>query len=391
LFNPEKSTCAYREAFGNKERSAVKEVLNYYKRRKEDPPYYGEFQKRYEALFTEKMDGQGNSRAVSTGSVACYIALRAANLRPGSEVILSPVTDSSPLFAIIECGLKPVIADCKRNSYNICPESISRLINDETSAIFLIHAGGDPADIALIEKIGDENGIEIIEDISQSPFAKAYGKENILKNVGTFGMISACSTMYRKTLQTSSSGGIIYAKNIEDYRRVLEISDRGKQTWREDYDMRDPGSASLVSLNYNTDEISCAVGHASLSRIEKVIENRQWVKKEIYDIFSENSMFILPEYKENTSPFLQPVFVKDEYLEIKSKITKQLSHNGVKLSPEYKCFVCNWDITKRLTDKIEKSNAVINYKKAFNIFLNEKCNAQNMSILKEAVKKLDNI
>ena len=86
------------------------------------------------------------------------------------------------------------------------------------------------------------------------------------------------------------------------------MSCRGKQTWKEDYDMRDPGSAKLVSLNYNTDEISCALGSVSLNKVDEVIRKRRWVQKRIYDVVKESRILMLPSYNEMNSPFLQPVY-----------------------------------------------------------------------------------
>ena len=96
------------------------------------------FKKEYETNYVKKTDPLevGYSRAVCTGSIACYLALKSLNLDEGSEVILSPVTDSSPLFAISECRLVPVIADCKPFSYNICTESVERLITKKIQSVY---------------------------------------------------------------------------------------------------------------------------------------------------------------------------------------------------------------------------------------------------------------
>ena len=238
-------------------------------------------------------------------------------------------------------------------------------------------------------KIARKYNLKVIEDISQSPFAEVESREGERKYVGTFGDISACSTMYRKTHNTSSSGGIIYTQNEYLHRRVLELSDRGKQTWKEDYDMRDPGSAKLVSLNYNTDEISCALGSVSLNKVDDVIRKRRWVQKRIYDVLKESRVLMLPSYNEMNSPFLQPVFVKGDFAEKKERITEILANEGVNLAPYYKCFVYNWEITKQLATKIEKKNASKNFKMAFNMYINERCRERNIKVLKEAIKILE--
>ena len=104
LINP------FRKAFGNDEEQAVYDVIQYYRDRIEDPPYDGFFQKKFEEEFSRRL-GSGFSKAVSSGTNACFIALRCLDLKKNSEVSLSPVTDSGSLFAIIECGLKPVVVD----------------------------------------------------------------------------------------------------------------------------------------------------------------------------------------------------------------------------------------------------------------------------------------
>ena len=123
----------FRKAFGKKEIKAIKDLIKYYNKISEDPPYYGHFQKLYEKNYVEKTsNNEGYARAVSTGTIACYLAVKACQLPINSEVIMSPVTDSSSLFAIVESDLTPVIADCKPNSYNISLESIKRLYNNKT-------------------------------------------------------------------------------------------------------------------------------------------------------------------------------------------------------------------------------------------------------------------
>ena len=98
-----------RKAFGPDEISAVHNVIEYYSEVGEDPPYDGVFQKKLEGNFSEKMKG-GYSLAVAT-ELGCFVALRALKLPRGTEVIVSPVSDSGSLFSIVECGLVPVIVD----------------------------------------------------------------------------------------------------------------------------------------------------------------------------------------------------------------------------------------------------------------------------------------
>ena len=92
-----------RMAFGEMEKRAVLDVMDFYQRRGEDPPYQGVFEQRLCDSFSKFMGG-GYADAVSSGTAACFVALAALDLPKGSEVLISPVTDSGPLNSIILLG-----------------------------------------------------------------------------------------------------------------------------------------------------------------------------------------------------------------------------------------------------------------------------------------------
>jgi len=74
----------------------------------------------------------------------------------------------------------------------------------------------------------------------------------------------AFSSMYSKAHMTGPSGGVVYCRDLELFRKALAHSDRGKPRWREDFSDRDPSTYLFPALNHHTDEISCAIGVASL-------------------------------------------------------------------------------------------------------------------------------
>ena len=122
----------FREAFGDDEERAVIEAIRYYRANNIDPPYNGRFQKELCDSFCNYMGG-GYTEAVSSGTSACFIALASLKLPSGSEVLISPVTDSGPLHAIEMLGLKPILMDSKKRSYNIDCRSVEAKINSNTS------------------------------------------------------------------------------------------------------------------------------------------------------------------------------------------------------------------------------------------------------------------
>ena len=220
--------------------------------------------------------GGGYADAVSSGTAACYIAIAALNLPKGSDVLISPVTDSGPLNSIIMLGLTPILMDSAPNSYNIGVQQFLERITPNTSAVFVVHSAGEPVAIDEITKEAHQKGIKVVEDCSQAPGAICCGKNTTCdrscttwktRRVGTFGDVAAFSTMYRKTLTAGASGGIVYSKNFDIYRQALAHADREKQSWRKDLNQNDPSHGLFPALNFNTDELSCAIGIASLKKV----------------------------------------------------------------------------------------------------------------------------
>ena len=76
-------------------------------------------------------------------------------------------------------------------------------------------------------------------------------------------------------------------------------------------------------------------------------------------------------------------------MEQKNWITNYLANEGINLAPYYKCYVYNWEITRTLTNTIDKKNADLNFKSGFNLYLNERCNERNIMLLDDAIKKME--
>jgi perosamine synthetase len=370
-----------RNAFGALEKKAVLDVFKYYESQKSDPPYGGVFQTKFEESFAEKMGG-GYALAVSTGSIACYLALKSLNLPKGSEVVVSPVSDTGSLFAIIEAGLVPVIADCADEySYNTSVQKIIEAVSERTTAVFLVHAAGIPIqkeDILAIRRI---NGLKIIEDCSQSPFAvfcdNCTCNDSICvkqEYVGSIGDVAAFSTMYRKTLQTGGSGGVVYTRNREVYKRLVEESDRGRQKWNVDFSPRAIGDVKISALNYNTNEISSAIGLASLARIDDAINQRRDFARKLTTNLQSNKIIKRTHNIGNSSPFFLPVLLESNLIRQKKEFCEYLKKNGIDLLDTYHCFMYCWEFVKNHPEKIRvvgADNAAKSKENIFNLFFNE--------------------
>jgi len=205
-----------RNLFDNGAMDALREVFEFYG--DSDFGYQGEFEKRYTEAFVRYQGGDGYADAVCSGTAALYIAVASLQLQEGSHVLVSPITDPGTISAIILNKLTPVIMDSMPNSYNVGVEQFLDRLTDKTKVVIVVHAGGKAAQIKEIADEAKQRGIFVIEDCSQ-----AHGAEYSGQKVGTFGDISAFSTMYRKNHATGGCGGVVYTKNERLYRLARSL------------------------------------------------------------------------------------------------------------------------------------------------------------------------
>lgn len=376
-----------RFAFGDTEVALLQEAIAHYRSLNEDPPYQGLYEKRFCQAFIDFMGEDGFADAVATGTAACFLALAALDLPKGSEVIISPVTDSGPLNAILHLGLLPVVADARPDSYNMGVEQFKERITPKTSALFAVHAAGEPLEIDLLVDEAHKRGIKVVEDCSQAPGAMCRGRR-----VGTFGDIAAFSTMYRKTLNSGGSGGIVYSRNLDLHRQALAHADRGKPVWRTDIDLRNPGFALFPALNYNTDELSCAIGIASLARLQDAIDRRNSFLTLLVDKLRERSQACRPyDFHPGFSPFYFPILVDADKLTCsKEAFAKAVQAEGIDLSPHYGCVVSDWDYARpHIKQPCETPNAISTRDNSFNLFLNERYGSQEAEDVIGAIEKVE--
>jgi dTDP-4-amino-4,6-dideoxygalactose transaminase len=375
-----------RLALGEREREMVMAVLDYYRERNLDPGYEGHFEKQYVRAFTEMMGG-GYADAVATGTSALFIALAALNLPKGSEVIVSPITDPGSLSAIVLNGLVPRLADSKPGSYNIGVEQFAARLTPKVKGALVVHAGGQAAEIDKIVELAHSRSIKVVEDCAQS-----HGALIRAKRVGTFGDIAAFSTMYRKAHMTGPSGGVVFTKDRELYRRAVAHADRGKPRWREDFSDRDPSNYLFPALNHNTDEISCAIGLASLARLRSTIIARLAFVSDFVARLVDASTVCNPyPFSPTDSPFFYPVMVDCSAITCsKVEFAEAVRAEGVDLNPHYRFVVCDWPyIRPYLADDFDVPNAHDVCNRSFNLYLNERYGEREARDAVKAIVKVE--
>jgi 8-amino-3,8-dideoxy-alpha-D-manno-octulosonate transaminase len=227
----------------------------------------------FEHAVADKM-GAKYCQAVSSGSAALYVAMRASGIGPGDEIITSAFTFIASVEAILECGAVPVLAEIDE-SLNLDPGSVEELITDKTKAIMPVHMFGASADIDTFREICDEYGLLLFEDSCQAMGATYKGSP-----VGTLGDWGTYSLDPYKLL-TVGEGGLIVTDNEELYDRARYYHDHGHI-----HDMDIPRGAegkACLGFNFRMSEIQGALGLVQLEKLDGAIGQLKANKKKILE------------------------------------------------------------------------------------------------------------
>jgi perosamine synthetase len=253
-----------RQHFDGREKRAVIRLMNREIRKGGAIIYGGLEEKAYCDAFAKYLGG-GYAKAVNSGTNALYVALRALDLKPGSEVVVPPITDAGGTMPVALLNCIPIPADSEKGSLNTSAEEIKRVISRRTSAIVVAHISGHPVDMDPILELGAELDVPVIEDCAQAHGALYKGRM-----VGTFGAIAAFSTMFGKQHCTGAQGGVVFTKQTLLFARIRQISDRGKP-----YGAIGNPANLVASLNFNQNEIGMAIGRVQLEKLPAALQARR--------------------------------------------------------------------------------------------------------------------
>ena len=376
-----------RIGFGPEEEKELMACIAHYRNLNSDPPYIGLWNKLFSEAFAEYQGG-GFSLPVSSGTGALYVSLSSLGLPKGSTVLTSPVTCSGVLGSIQALGFVPKVVDSAPSSFNIDAEQVEARISDDVSCLLVTHAAGEPVDVPAIKSVLKNKSIVILEDCSQATGASIRGEK-----VGTWGEVAAFSTMYRKNLAAGASSGLVFTKDFEAYRTALSYSDRGKPVWRLDLNLRDPQYASFPALNWNSSEMSNAIGLASLRRLDRTNELRRIFLRKLFVALAEADTVCSPyAYHDGFAPFYFPIFVDQEKIKVSvEQFATAVEAEGIPLGAKYGCLVNTWPwITEYLSDTFVARNALLTRNSSFNLHLNENYGELEIKNIVEALAKVSN-
>ena len=292
-------------AYGPEETETVLEVLN------ASAPSSGPKVKAFEEAFAAYC-GRKYALAVSSCTAGLHLAMLAAGVGPGDEVITTPISWISTANAIAAAGASVVFADVDPRTLNLDPASVAARITERTKAILPVHLYGQPCDMDALAELARPRGILLIEDSAHAPGAEYKGRRT-----GTLGDIGVFSFHQQKNMTTLGEGGMVVTEDQKLYERVLSyrslccrsydpkgkylpidetVEPMGKRYWYLNFDN--------VGYNYRMMDIQAAVGLVQLRKLDGWNARRMEIAK-MYDERLKNIRGLTLPY---VSPNVKHVF-----------------------------------------------------------------------------------
>lgn len=254
-------------AFTGEEAEAVADVI-----RSNQVNYWtGQEGRLFEVEFAA-WTGSQRAVALANGTLALDVALKALNIGPGDEVIVTPRTFIASVSCVVNAGATPVFADVDRDSGNISPTTIAPVIGPRTRAIIPVHLGGWPCEMDGIIALARDRDIRVIEDCAQAHGAAVNGK-----SVGSIGDIGAWSFCQDKIMTTGGEGGMVTTADERLCSLMWSYKDHGKD-WDAVYNRPHGEGFRWVHESFGTNwrmlEVQAAIGRIQLRRMAEWTQRR---------------------------------------------------------------------------------------------------------------------
>jgi dTDP-4-amino-4,6-dideoxygalactose transaminase len=245
----------------------------------------GEKTKVFESSFSTFLSNGVLSTAVANGTAALHMAMLAAGVGPGDEVIIPSLTFVADINVVRIVGARPVLVDCTSyDDWNISPEGIAKAMTPRTRAVLIVHYAGFACDMdaiaVAIHKGAHGRHIFLIEDAAHAPGADYRGQA-----CGTMGDIGAFSFFTNKNVSIGE-GGMVVTRLQELHEKIMHLRSHGMTSLTLDrykgraisYDVMEPG------LNYRMDEIRAAIGLVQLDKLPEANRRRGELVKQYHEL-----------------------------------------------------------------------------------------------------------
>lgn len=294
----------------------------------------GEECRLFEQEFAE-WSGAAYAVSLANGTLALDVALKALDVGPGDEVIVTPRTFIASVSCVINAGATPVFADVERDSGNLSARTIAAVLTPKTKAVICVHLAGWPCDMDPIMALARQYGLKVIEDCAQAHGARYKGA-----SVGTIGDIGAWSFCQDKIMTTGGEGGMVTTNDRALWSAMWSWKDHGK-SWAAVYEREHPPGFRWLHEGFGTNwrmmEIQAVIGRIQLRRMNEWTVARNSHAEQLAAICRRHLCVRLPLFPDDNGKsvhafykfyvYVNPDFLADGWS--RDRILEEVNHLGV--------------------------------------------------------------
>jgi dTDP-4-amino-4,6-dideoxygalactose transaminase len=276
-FTPEEADAVHRVVMSNK--------VNY---------WTGTETRAFEKEFAAWCD-TAHAVALSNGTLALDVALKALGIGPGDEVVVTPRTFIASISCVVNAGAVPVFADVEADSGNISARTIAAVLSPRTRAVICVHLAGWPCDMDPIMALAAQHGLKVIEDCAQAHGARYKGRP-----VGSIGHVGAWSFCQDKIMTTGGEGGMVTTDDEALWRAMWSFKDHGKSYEAVYERTHAPGFRWLhesFGTNWRMLEMQAVLGRIQLARMTEWSAARKRNAEAIWAACAEFAALRVPQVR----------------------------------------------------------------------------------------------
>jgi perosamine synthetase len=242
------------------------------------------------------LTGARHACAVSNCTTALHLALLAAGVGPGDEVITPSHSFIATANSIRHCGATPIFVDIEPATYNLDPERVCEAITGRTRAILTVHQMGMPCDLEALLAVAHRHALPVIEDA-----ACAIGSQILVDGAWEYvgkprGSI-ACFSFHPRKVVTTGEGGMLTTSDPEIDRKLRLWRQHGMNvpdTVRHNSDQVIFESYDVVGFNYRMTDIQAAIGRKQLLRLPEIVARRRAIASRYAELLEDIEGLTLP-------------------------------------------------------------------------------------------------
>ncbi|HJQ83162.1 MAG TPA: DegT/DnrJ/EryC1/StrS aminotransferase family protein [Candidatus Binatia bacterium] len=251
----------------------------------------GERASTLERVFADAI-GVPHALAVSSGTAALHLALRAAGIGAGDEVIVPTTTFTATAEAVVYLGARPVLADVDPVTGNVGADEVARRVGRRTRAVVPVHLGGLPCDLDAIGAVARQAGIVVIDDAAHALPARVRGRP-----VGTLADATAFSFYATKNITTGEGGVVTTARaDWAERMQLWRLHGLSRDAWKR-YTAEGSWAYEVVDVGfkYNLPDVLAAIGLAQLPKLDRFLAERRALAARYHEALAGCELLALPE------------------------------------------------------------------------------------------------